>query len=410
MEVRPGYKQTEIGVIPDDWKIIPLNNLISCSQLGGNYPNSEQQNSYPLIKMGNMSRGFINLKKIEYIQKVIPFAKDKLKWGDVLFNTRNTLDLVGKICIWKDELRNAYFNSNILRFTFDSEIISSNECMNYMLNTKKTITQMRNIAIGTTSVAAIYARDFQFVRVPVPTKKEQETIATALSDTDALITGLEKLIAKKRQIKQGAMQELITGKKRLEGFLRKWEEVKASDFGEIVTGGTPSTGITEYWGEEYPWVTPTDISTEKNVYHTERKLTKKGLSKLRLLPPNTLLVTCIASIGKNCILKTMGGCNQQINAVIPNKDYCVNFLFYLMEFSRLYLLSNAGITATNIISKKTFSELAFTVPGLEEQQAIASTLNSMDEEITALETKLEKYRKIKQGMMQKLLTGEIRLV
>ena len=143
---------------------------------------------------------------------------------------------------------------------------------------------------------------------------------------------------------------------------------------------------------------------------SERTITQEGLNSIRTLSPNTVLVTCIASIGKNAILRTTGGCNQQINAVTPNAAHNVEFLYYLFEFNSNYLLANAGITATNIVSKTVFSNLVFEVPILDEQRAIAAVLSDMDAEITALEERRDKTIAIKQGMMQQLLTGKVRLL
>jgi type I restriction enzyme S subunit len=211
MQIAKGYKQTEVGVIPEDWKVAPLSLALKSGQLGGNYKNSESGRGHPLIKMGNLGRSKISLKKIAFIERERDSdIRDQLTDGDVLFNTRNTLDLVGKVSIWRNELPEAYFNSNIMRMKFDDRIIFSNSLMNYLLNTQKSIRFLRGIAIGTTSVAAIYSRDFGAVKLPLPpSKAEQEAIAEALSDADSLIESLQQLIAKKRQIKQGAMQELL---------------------------------------------------------------------------------------------------------------------------------------------------------------------------------------------------------
>jgi type I restriction enzyme S subunit len=236
-----------------------------------------------------------------------------------------------------------------------------------------------------------------------PTLEEQTAIATALSDVDGLITGLEKLIAKKRNIKQGAMQQLLQPK---EG----WEVKKLGELGEIITGSTPPTGIKEFWNGNIPWITPTDISIKKEIFNSEREISKEGLEVIRKLPANTLLVTCIASIGKNTILRVKGACNQQINAIVPNNDNNVDFLYYLIEISKNYLLGNAGITATLMISKKDFSDIKFSFPTKDEQIRIATILSDMDAELSALEQKLEKYKKIKLGMMQELLTGKTRLI
>ena len=105
-----------------------------------------------------------------------------------------------------------------------------------------------------------------------------------------------------------------------------------------------------------------------------------------------------------------GACNQQINAILPNNEHNTDFIYYLMENNKKYLLENAGITATNIISKKDFSVLSFSTPPLPEQKAIAKILSDMDTEIESLEQKRDKYKAIKRGMMQELLTGKRRLL
>ena len=182
-----------------------------------------------------------------------------------------------------------------------------------------------------------------------------------------------------------------------------------SEFGSVVTGATPSTKVNTFWNGPYPWITPTDITSKRDMIVSERMITQEGLSAIRTLPPNTVLVTCIASIGKNAILRTTGSCNQQINAVIPNSTHNPEFLYYLFEYNSDFLLANAGITATNIVSKSTFSNLIFEVPPLPEQRAIAEVLSDMDGLINALDALIAKKRAIKQATMQQLLTGKTRL-
>ncbi|MBL7728407.1 MAG: hypothetical protein JNM68_12010, partial [Dinghuibacter sp.] len=108
MELKKGYKQTEVGVIPEDWEVFELGHIIDSLQLGGNYPNSDIQTEFPLMKMGNINRGFIDISKIQYINSnVKPSDNDLLCYGDILFNTRNTLELVGKVAVWRNELPKA---------------------------------------------------------------------------------------------------------------------------------------------------------------------------------------------------------------------------------------------------------------------------------------------------------------
>jgi len=214
--IKQGTMQ-ELLTPKEGWEVVDFETLITSTQLGSNYPNNEIDNGVPLIKMGNLGRGSITLKKLEFIQSAaVPLEKDILKYGDVLFNTRNTLELVGKVAIWRNELSKAYFNSNIIRFKFDPKKIESNFYMNYILNSMQLITQLKNIATGTTSVAAIYIRDLFKIQIPLPpTKAEQTTIATVLSDMDTEIEQLETQLSKYKMLKTGMMQELLTGKKRL---------------------------------------------------------------------------------------------------------------------------------------------------------------------------------------------------
>jgi type I restriction enzyme, S subunit len=250
------------------------------------------------------------------------------------------------------------------------------------------------------------------MQIPLPPDiTEQYKISEALSDSDSQIQSLENLITKKRDVKQGTMQELLTGKTRLPGFTEKWILKRVSSFGTIVTGSTPLTHKPEFWGGNIPWITPTDITNRSEIFTSERQITIEGLDSIRILPENSVLVTCIASIGKNVILRKLGSCNQQINAIIPNQKYSTEFLYFLFENNKSFMIGNAGITATMIISKTDFEKFTFLVPNsLEEQEAIAEVLSDMDTEIAVLGQLLEKTKAIKQGMMQQLLTGRIRLV
>lgn len=241
-EVKSGYKMTEVGVIPDDWEVKPLGLILNKGRLGGNYSNQNRETEFPLIKMGSIARGYVDLSKIEFITPgVKPDAIHKLVLGDVLFNTRNTLDLVGKVAIWRNELPVAYYNSNLMRFEFDFHKVCSNEYANLFLNTTGSVTRLRALATGTTSVAAIYTRDLMCLPFVIPPLPEQHAIAEALSDVHALLNGLERLITKKRNIKQAAMQQLLTGKTRLPGFRGEWEVKRLGELGSTFGGLTGKT-------------------------------------------------------------------------------------------------------------------------------------------------------------------------
>jgi type I restriction enzyme S subunit len=210
------YTTTEIGTLPSNWETPKLAEIILTTQLGGNYKNSLRENSWPLIKMGNLGRGVIKLDKIEYIDTGSrPLEKDLLKFNDLLLNTRNTLELVGKVALWREELQEAYFNSNIMRIEFLESKVASKQFLNYILNTPRALASIRSIAIGTTSVAAVYNRDLMNIQVPLPPKDEQVAIAGIIEDMDVELHKLESKLTKARKLKQGMMQELLTGRIRL---------------------------------------------------------------------------------------------------------------------------------------------------------------------------------------------------
>ena len=243
-----------------------------------------------------------------------------------------------------------------------------------------------------------------------PKIEEQKCISEALSDVDSLISSLQKLIEKKKAIKQGAMQELLTGKRRLLGGNGEWKKYKIREIGIVVTGSTPSRGNKNLWGGNFSWVSARDF-IGKYISSSCEHVTSEGKRHCRVLPAGSVLVTCIASIGLNGIASIPLATNQQVNAIICNNDFYNEIVYYSLVYNKEKMKLVAGQTAVPIISKQQFEEFEILLPkNILEQQTIAQILADMDREIEQLEKKLAKYQQIKQGMMQELLTGRIRLV
>ncbi|WQW32248.1 restriction endonuclease subunit S [Helicobacter pylori] len=262
-----------------------------------------------------------------------------------------------------------------------------------------------------TGVPSLTKMTISNIEIPLPPLNEQIAIANILSDVDRYLYSLGALILKKESVKKALSFELLSQRKRLKGFNQNWQKVKVKDFGIIITGSTPLTQISEYWNGTISWITPTDINDNKDIFNSERKITQKGLDTIRMIPKNSVLVTCIASIGKNAILRVNGACNQQINAIIPNKDFNADFIYYLMENNKQYLLGKAGVTATYIISKQVFEEIDFFVPkDLNEQIAIANILSTLDNEIISLKNKKRQFDNIKKALNHDLMSAKIRVL
>lgn len=246
------------------------------------------------------------------------------------------------------------------------------------------------------------------------TIKEQNKIAEALSDVDALITALDKKIAKKRLIKQGAMQQLLTGKKRLCGFSDEWTIKRLGDLAKMNSGGTPDSSNSEYYGGDIPFLSISDItSTNKYISRTEKTITEKGLrnSSARIFPIKTIMYAMYASLGKCGIANISLSCSQAILGITPSKNIDTEYLYYILSYIE-ETVKEFGQTGTQTnLSKQLVQDLELYLPtDAKEQQAIATILSDMDKEIADLEARRDKYKLIKSGMMQKLLTGQIRLV
>lgn len=413
MELKPGYKQTEIGVLPEDWDVTELGTLISSVQLGGNYPNQSGQTNYPLMKMGNIARGYIDLSKIEYVSGGNkPLEEHRLVRGDILFNTRNTLDLVGKVAIWNNEIKEAYFNSNLMRIKFDPLKIFSNRFINYFFNTKNIISQLRLIATGTTSVAAIYFRDLEKISFAIPPRFEQKAIASALSDVDALLDSLDALIAKKRDMKKAAMQELLTGKTRLPGFSGEWKAFELGKEGSLQKETINPQQISNVLVDEFSMPAFDEGRRPQRVLgetmHSNRTRINGPVLLFNKLNVRQKRVWLVPKTNENSV------CSMEFLAYQTSR-LDLELLRHILLTEEVTSFFESCSTGTSNSQKRitpsTFLEYEVNLPtDLSEQQAIANVLSDMDAELEALEARYAKVKGIKTGMMQELLTGKTRLV
>ena len=224
--------------------------------------------------------------------------------------------------------------------------------------------------------------DFFQLKLCVPSsEQEQQKIAEFLSTIDTVIAKQKETVSAWEERKKGVMQKLFSQEVRFKADdgseFPEWEEKKLGEVGDIMTGNTPSTKQEDYYGGCYLWVTPTDIKDSREVSVTAKKLTELGYTVARHIPANSVLVTCIASIGKNAIIRENGSCNQQINSITPYNDYSVEFVYYLICQNERLLHANAGAGGMEILNKDSFSKIKMYFPCLAEQQKIADCLSSL---------------------------------
>lgn len=426
MDLRPEYQTTSAGCLPQDWEVKPLGTVLRNARLGGNYANQEAETDFPLMKMGNIARGCFECSKVEYIARSQqPEDQHRLAHGDVLFNTRNTLDLVGKVAIWRNELPLAYYNSNLMRLEFDPGEIVSNDYANYALNAYSTVASLRAMATGTTSVAAIYTRDLLELPFVVPPKEEQRVIAGALSDVDALLNGLKRLIAKNRDLKQAAMQQLLTGRTRLPGFTSEWRVRRLGDHATFLKSGAYARAeLSSARGVKY--LHYGDIHVASDVRLDARATTMPFLDESRayrldgLIDGDVVFVDAsedVIGVGKSVEIlhadevRLVAG----LHTIAVRFDKTVladGFKAYLQCCPPFvaHLRRLAAGTKVYATTRGHIAGVKMPLPDVQEQTAIATVLSDMDAELAALEARRAKTQALKQAMMQALLTGRIRLV
>ncbi len=407
MEIRAGYKQTDIGIIPEDWEVIALGKVGNFSKGSGVRKDEALSGEIPCIRYGEIYTRHNNYIKqfYSFISKDIAEIAKKLKKGDVLFaGSGETKEEIGKSVAFIDDFE-AYAGGDIV-------ILSPTNAdplyLGYLLNAPFIQKQKASRGQGD-AVVHISATQLGNVSIPLPpTKAEQTPIATALSDADTLITSLEKLITKKRNIKQGAMQNLLQPKK-------GWETKTLKELAKYRRGSFPQPYGLDKWYDDtngYPFVQVYDVDDNFRLKsETKRRISKAAQEMSVYIEKGSVIITLQGSIGRIAITQYDDYVDRTL---LFFESFLVPFdkFFFMLSIFRLFELEKeiapGGIIKT--ITKEALSSFKITYPKIEEQTEIATILSDMDREIEALEIKLEKYRNVKTGMMQNLLTGKIRLV
>lgn len=317
--------------------------------------------------------------------------------GSVLFVCIGST--IGKCAIAKVELSsNQQINAILPNSTFDSEFLY------YGLSRGASAVKAQ---AGEQAVPLVNKTQFAATKLVFPPLSEQRIIAAALSDVDALIAGLERLIAKKRDIKQAAMQQLLTGQTRLPGFSGEWVVRRMGDISEISMGRTPPRLNAAFWGPGNVWLSISDLHG-KVIAESKEQITDLAASTMAAVPKGTLLMSFKLSIGRLCFAGTDLYTNEAICA-FTNLTANAEFLYYALGHVDFSLYGKQAVKGYTL-NKQSLALVEVSLPDLDEQTAIATVLSDMDADLAALESRLAKTRAIKQGMMQELLTGRTRLI
>ena len=413
--VKPGYKQTEIGIIPKDWTVANFGSKVKIFRGGSPRPIqdylTQADDGVNWIKIGDVREGDKYITSTE--EKIIPegvsrsrtvHAGDFILSNSMSFGRPYILNIDG--CI-----HDGWLTIQEYEQTFSKDFLY------YLLSSDSVYQQYISMAAGS-SVKNLNKEKVSALMVAYPEIGEQEKIAEALSCIDTLIAYSEKELAKKKAIKQGAMQELLTGKKRLPGFSEKWESNKLHKCTERIIVGL-ATSVTQYYRER-----GTVIFRNLNIL--PNKLDDRDILYLdpdfantypnKKVKANDVLTVHTGYVGISCLVppKYEGALTFTTLITTTKKDvlspaFLVAHLNSPIGTKTIEALQAGG--GRNNLNVSDFEQYELFFPqDVAEQEAIAEVLSNMDSEIEALEQKLAKTRQIKQGMMQQLLTGKIRLV
>ena len=404
------YKMTEVGVIPGDWRIEKLAQLADIRSGIAKNANAIPKNPITVyyLRVANVQDGYLDLAEMSQLT----INRDELNRflvlpGDMLMNEGGDIDKLGRGALWQGGFHPCIHQNHVFVVR-----CKPNLSPEYLYARTSTTTARRYFLLAgrqTTNLASINKTSLGQLPISLPPiKAEQQAIAEALSDADALVESLEQLLAKKRQIKQGAMQELLTGQKRLPGFSGDW---KTWRFGEVTSPGRdridpkfeqPSNFCIELehigqgTGSLLGHTETTDESSLKSVFRDGDVL----FGKLRAYLKKYWLATC------------SGVCSTEIWVLKSNESRVLPSFLFQMVSTESFIEAASMAYGTHMPRSDWSAVKNFEVqlPSIEEQAAIATILSTLDSDIAALQSQLVKARQIKQGMAQELLTGRIRLV
>lgn len=420
MEVMPGYKQTEVGVIPEDWHMTLLDSL---AKRGSGHTPSKRYPEYwngsvkwiSLADSQNLDQGYINDTFATITQLGIANSSAVIYPPETVVLSRDAG--VGKSAIMGREMA---VSQHFIAWTCGAGL--SNQFLYHTLQARKA--EFERIANGST-IKTIGLPYFQDLLILTPPIEEQHAIATALSDMDALLDGLDRLIAKKRAIKQATMQQLLTGQTRLPGFSGEWEETRLEDHLTFLKNGVNSRAELSC-SDDVRYLHYGDIHGSSQVMLNPASvempcLPRAKASRLDRLQNGDLIFADASEdmdgVGKSVEIQNVTGIElvSGLHTIAIRFDKSVladgfkAYIQFIPKF-RAHLRQLAAGTKVYATNRTHIASAELRLPGIDEQQAISALLTDMDTEITALETRRAKTRALKQAMMQELLTGRTRLV
>lgn len=412
---KEGYKETKLGWIPEDWSVKSLDEIGVFSKGKGIAKKDileDEINGLPCVRYAEIYTIYhYNTKVLKSkINQESAKISNPINYGDILFaGSGETLEDIGKSIAYLGE-QTAYAGGDIIVLKQENQ---DPRYLGYLLNNDVVKNQLFKIGQGH-SVVHIYASGLKRVVVPLPTLAEQQKIASILNTWDKAIAAQEKLITEKQELKNGLMQQLLTGKKRFTEYKEKWSKIELREIGTIIRGASPRPkGDPRYYGGKVPRLMVKDV-TRDGKYVTPKIdfLTEAGAEKSRPCKAGTLTIVCSGDVGVPSFLAVDACIHDGFLAIIELKSSLIHadFLYYQLKRlrSRMERSATHGGVFTNLTTT-ILKDFIIEIPLVKEQLEIINVLSKADREIEKQELKLKKLKSQKQGLMQQLLTGKKRV-
>lgn len=415
--VPAGYKRSEVGVIPEDWKLMRLGDHATFRT--GPFGSALHKSDYtdggvPVVNpMHIIDSELVPTSAMSITEgAAVGLTEFRLKAGEIVIGRRGDM---GRCAVVREDQAGwlCGTGSMIVRCSKDLDP----DFLQRVLSSPSVIRAIEGSSVGSTMIN-LNQSVLAGLKLQYPPIHEQRAIAAALSDVDVLRANLDQLIAKKRDLKQAAMQRLLTGEGRLPGFDGEWLRMSLADLGVWKGGATPLMSKAEYWaGGDIPWASSSDVRTGL-LARTAKSITRVAVqqSSTTLVEPNSLLIVTRSGILRRYLPVALNevpmAINQDIKAIIPNSLVSSEFLLHVLTYQGRNILGSCLKSGTTVesIEYRWLKKFTIDLPmARDEQTAIATILSNMDIELAALETRRDKTRSLKQGMTQALLTGRIRL-
>lgn len=396
-----GYKETSLGVIPKEWEVKRLGDLVSRCVNGLTYDVS-MTHGISVTRIETISTGKINYQKVGYIPNEIGYENFKMEQGDILYSHINSLSQIGKVAYYNGD-KKLYHGMNLLLLRANMSV--SQQYLYYVLLTEYMRHMAQVIAKPAVNQASISIGDLKKIRILVPPLEEQQKISEVLSVCDKAIEKQTQLIEKLELRKKGLMQQLLTGKKRLPGFSGEWKKVKAG----LLFG---SSSIRSNKLEPLLSVTQDKGVVPRDMLETRVTMPNGDLSSFKLVDVGDFVIS-LRSFEGGLEYSKYRGIVSPAYTVLKKKtdlsDVFYKVYFKSNDFIQRLAVAVIGIRDCKQISYSDFCYIKIPYPSLQEQNAIANVFVSCDDEILLAKQKLNHFQQQKKGLMQVLLTGKKRV-